>query len=189
MGQLQIGNPRKVHSDPVVVAVDLSGGVEGRHYPKLDQSLSGLRAKGVRHFVFDLSAVRFVNEPDQLAVRHRQFGDEGGGLALVQVPPKLRVLFGTLGLDKVIPVRGTIDEAVAALLSGPPDRRDLPERRIQPDRRRAPPPEEEPAEAKAERRGSEDRRAPDDRRVTRRTAAVAPRPGLLARLLAPFRRR
>ncbi len=187
MGQLQISNPRKVHSDPLVVAVDLAGGIESRHYAKIDQSLSGLRAKGVRHFVFDLSAVRFVNEPDQLAERHRLFGDEGGGLALVQVPPKLRVLFGTLGLDKVMPVRGTIDEAIASLVRGPPDRRDLPERRIQPDRRRLPPPEEE--EAKAERRASEDRRRPADRRVTRRTAAAAPRRGLLARFFAAFRRR
>lgn len=219
MAHLEIGNARKVHSKPTVVAVDLVGGIESKHYEMIDRSLQILIGKGVRYFIFDLSSVRFVNEPDRLGERHRRFQAEGGGLALVAVTPKLRVIFGTLGLDQILPVRGTLDEGIAALTDGPVDRRKAADRRGEeaprPPTDRTPAvevaaverqvaavalrdPQPEPVwdstgdtePAEADERPAEERRRPFDRRVTEsRDPERRSRPSLFQRLVGSLFRR
>jgi anti-anti-sigma factor len=73
---------------------------------------------GVHHVAIDLRGL--VKTPDssglgELVAAESALRQRGGKLVLVNVPPKLRVLIGNLGLDRLFHIADTEDEAISLL--------------------------------------------------------------------------
>lgn len=116
MAELDV-EAREVHASPKVIMLELTGGVDTKSYPKLEKSLKAVHKAGCTRLVLNLSGLRFMNEADKLLKYDRAFKKVGGGIVLYEVPAKLRVMFQTLELDKKLPVRGSLDDAVQTLLA------------------------------------------------------------------------
>lgn len=72
----------------------------------LDRALCELRAKGRTRVVLDLSGIRYVNSSGfGLLVKHAQALEElGGGLSLLGVTTKVRIVIEMLGLTSCFAV-------------------------------------------------------------------------------------
>ncbi len=123
MAELEIAS-RRIRETPNVLLLEVEGGIDAKSYPVLEQALAQVQKDGCCRLVLKLTGVRFMNEAERLLSYDATFRKAGGGMVLYEVPAKLRVQFGTLELDKKLAIRGSLDDAVAALIEGQPvDRR------------------------------------------------------------------
>jgi anti-sigma B factor antagonist len=81
--------------------VEVSGAIDPHGNEPLDRAIGGLRARGKKTIALDLSAVRYVNSSGfATLVKHASaLEDQGGGLSLLGVPPKVQIVLEMLGLE------------------------------------------------------------------------------------------
>jgi anti-anti-sigma factor len=77
---------------------------------------------GRRHVVFDVGDMTFANSTTiaYFITAQKRALEAGGGLILARPGDFLKKTLKTLGLDRVLTIRGTVDEAIQALRDLPP---------------------------------------------------------------------
>lgn len=93
--------------------VTVSGDLDAHAAPTLQTELDPKSANGAR-LVVDLSGVDFIDSTGLgvLVTTLKHVRESGGSLAVVVVAARVRKVFAITGLDHVITLRGTLDEAL-----------------------------------------------------------------------------
>jgi anti-anti-sigma factor len=96
--------------------VQLDGRLESGAVPALQRRLSEAAALGTAHLLLDLSRVSFIGSAALRAIliAAKRLGTTGGNLA-VFAPPQIAQIFTISGLDAVVPVRSSLEQAREAL--------------------------------------------------------------------------
>src|SRR3954469_22491083 len=94
---------RSYEGDPAVQVLELSGVLEGTTIAKLDV-LDDVARRGTRKVILDMTKIRYANSPGFGALMkfNDKFRGLGGGMALVRLPPKVKITMDLLGLDKFL---------------------------------------------------------------------------------------
>jgi anti-sigma B factor antagonist len=87
--------------------VTLSGEIDLSTLSDLDAQVSELARDGVRHVVFNLAEVEFMDSTGLAAIisEHQRVKSLGGELILLSPPPAVRRLFSLTGLDEFLDIR------------------------------------------------------------------------------------
>ena len=84
--------------------------------PQLKEALSALAEEGVNRLVIDLRAVTFIDSTGLglLATTRKRFNGQGDAVCIVleEDQATVRRLFSITGLDGILPIHPTVDEAV-----------------------------------------------------------------------------
>lgn len=86
--------------DPRAALLELSGAIDPGGLEPFGRAIERLQGEGRVHVGLDLSGIRYVSSSGfGLLVRHAQaLAERGGGIALLGVPAKVRVVLELLGL-------------------------------------------------------------------------------------------
>jgi anti-sigma B factor antagonist len=111
----------RVRREPGYVLVIVAGEIDIATVSQLRARLSALAAAG-RPLVADLDQVSYVDAAGlgALAGAAKRAAAHGTTLHVVCAVRQIRRLFGITGLDHVIPLAGTLAEALQALAAGSP---------------------------------------------------------------------
>jgi anti-anti-sigma factor len=95
----------------------LRGEFDTYYCPMLQQEIEGIQKSGVHRAVLNLRMVKFINSTALGAIikASRALGSEGGKLVISRPSAFCRDIIEKVGLDRVVPVYDTDEEAVAQL--------------------------------------------------------------------------
>ena len=110
--QFEIGSERGP-ADTVVVRV--AGEVDMSREGEVRAELAGLDGLERSGIVVDLTECEFIDSSGVRALLLSQETESGGGLAVAASSDQILRILSVMGLDKVLPIRPTVDEAAAAL--------------------------------------------------------------------------
>ncbi|GAA2549461.1 STAS domain-containing protein [Streptomyces sp. NPDC058947] len=104
------------HIDDRTAVVDVSGDVDLHTSVALRAYVSALLAQGVRHLVLDLSATQYIDSTGlSTFIRLLHAAQRcGGSLRLAAVPERLERMVAMTGIEQLLPVHTTVDDALAA---------------------------------------------------------------------------
>ncbi|HZN38325.1 MAG TPA: STAS domain-containing protein [Planctomycetota bacterium] len=107
---------KAVHDDYSVLT--LKGEFDTFYCPALMQEVETLVERGVNHLVLDMRLVRFINSTALGAVikAHKRCRAEGGDLVIAQPSPFVRDVISKVGIDKLITMYDTEQEATKAII-------------------------------------------------------------------------
>lgn len=96
---------------------EVSGAVDSATLEDFEAAIDEIRKGGARRIVLDFSKLRFVNSTGLgfLVKVNDALREDGGGVALIRVPAKVRLVIEMLGLDTYFSMRDTEDDALFAL--------------------------------------------------------------------------
>jgi anti-sigma B factor antagonist len=99
--------------------IELGGEIDLYTAPEFKERMVELIEGGKKHIVVDLSAATFIDSTTLgvLVGGVKRLRPTGGALALVCADQNICKIFEITGLDRVFPIHGTRDEAMAALKS------------------------------------------------------------------------
>tara|TARA_R110002126_G_scaffold10067_16_gene45131 strand:- start:2892 stop:3704 length:813 start_codon:yes stop_codon:yes gene_type:complete len=100
----------------------LRGEFDTYYCPLLQQEIEAVQTGGVNHIVLNLRLVKFINSTALGAIlkASKALKAAGGRLVISRPSTFCRDILGKVGLDRVVPVHDTDEEAVAALSSSAP---------------------------------------------------------------------
>jgi anti-sigma B factor antagonist len=118
------------------VLVRISGPIDAKSAVLFKDQVEALRTRRIRHFLFEMGEVRHINSTGlaYIITLAESMKEAGGGVALVNVQPKVKVLFETMGLigfvdiysspgtavRRLRPAKGEDPVAASAAPAGPP---------------------------------------------------------------------
>lgn len=107
---------KSLHDDYAVLT--LKGEFETFYCPALMQEVDSLVERGINHLVLDMRLVKFINSTALGAVikAHKRCRAEGGDLVIAQPSPFVRDVINKVGIDKLITMHNTDQEAVKNLI-------------------------------------------------------------------------
>ncbi len=107
---------REDRSDGIAVIV-ADGYVDFDAAPTLKQNIVHQIDEGSRHLVIDLSAAEFIDSTaiGVLVGALKRLQEAGGSLAVVCTNENIRYIFEVAGLDNMIPLHRSRDDALSAL--------------------------------------------------------------------------
>jgi anti-sigma B factor antagonist len=100
--------------------VEVLGDLDLATAPGLRQQVLALLNAGERSIVLDLTPTDFLDSLGLgivVAIWKRVLV-HGGAFAVVCPEPRLRRVFGVVGLDRILPLHGSVDEALGATPTG-----------------------------------------------------------------------
>jgi anti-sigma B factor antagonist len=120
MSNLEI-QTEAIQGVPKAVVVHIRGALD---QPTLETFLSTLKSlinEGNARVVLDMQGVTYANSTalGALVTQADAFRDAGGELLLVNPQPKVNLVIEMLGLNTVLPILGSLDEARARLAAAP----------------------------------------------------------------------
>ena len=97
--------------------ISLSGEVDLYTAPEFKQELLDAIGKGAKEVVVDFSSTTFIDSTTLgvLVGGVKRLRPAGGSLALVCTDQNITKIFEITGLDRVFPIHGSRDEAIAAV--------------------------------------------------------------------------
>ena len=100
--------------------IELGGEVDLYTAPEFKERLVQVIEDGKKQLVVDLSKATFIDSTTLgvLVGGVKRLRPSGGSLALVCTDQNITKIFEITGLDRVFPIHGTRDDALAALNSG-----------------------------------------------------------------------
>src|SRR5688572_17117069 len=100
----------------------LRGEFDTYYVRTLQEEVDALVAAGTPNLILNLRLVKFINSTALGAIikASRQCQSKGGKLALSRPSPFCRAIIEKVGLDRVVPIFDSDDEAANALASGAP---------------------------------------------------------------------
>ena len=109
---------QKVSQQAVVVV--LSGSIDAKTVPSFQEQMNKIKDDGVIKFVLDMEAIKYVNSTGLgfLVNLADSLDPRGGGIALVKLHPKVKVVFDMLGLNAFFKIFGSRNDAVASMTGG-----------------------------------------------------------------------
>jgi len=121
MSDLKIRFSRFASARDVFLA-ELVGSIDASTVHIFQQELEKARRQGVNKLVLDVSKIKYVNSTGlgSLVKYADAFRSAGGGLVLLKVPPKVKIVIEMLGLHEFFEMVGTSQEALARLTKAAP---------------------------------------------------------------------
>lgn len=106
-----------VDGDDSARVAELSGAIDGNTVPDFQQMLEKVKTEGVRRLILDMSKIKYVNSTGlgSLVKYADSFKNSGGGMALIKVPAKVKIVIEMLGLNAFFDICAGLPEALAAL--------------------------------------------------------------------------
>jgi anti-anti-sigma factor len=103
--------------------VVVEGAIDATTVISFEAQLKQLQEDGYTNFVLDMQGIKYVNSTGlgSLVATADNLEKVGGGLALIRVHPKVKVVFDMLGLNSFFRIFTNEDEAVGFLASGSGD--------------------------------------------------------------------
>lgn len=107
---------KSLHDDYAVLT--LKGEFDTFYCPALMQEVEALVERGTNHLVLDMRLVKFINSTALGAVikAHKRCRAEGGDLVIAQPSPFVRDVINKVGIDKLIAMHATDQDAVKAII-------------------------------------------------------------------------
>ena len=98
----------------------LRGEFDTYYVPRLQKEIEDLQKSGVNHAVLNLRLVKFINSTALGAIikASKAMSAKGGKLVLSRPSPFCRDIIQKVGLDRVVPIFDSDEEAAAGLFSG-----------------------------------------------------------------------
>lgn len=96
------------------VVVDLHGSVDPATIDTFDQIFDELIEGGHLRIIMDLGKLKYINSTGMgmMVQYYDQLSEEGGGLVLMGVQPKIMLVLEMLGLQELFPIVGSEEEAL-----------------------------------------------------------------------------
>src|SRR5579862_4231498 len=106
-----------VEGDETARLVELSGAIDGNTVPDFQTLLEQMKKEGVRRLILDMSKIKYVNSTGlgSLVKYADSFKSSGGGMALIKVPAKVKIVIEMLGLNAFFDICTDLGAALAAL--------------------------------------------------------------------------
>lgn len=100
--------------------VVVEGAIDATTVISFESQLKQLQEDGYTNFVLDMQGIKYVNSTGlgSLVATADNLEKVGGGLALIRVHPKVKVVFDMLGLNSFFRIFTNEDEAINLLASG-----------------------------------------------------------------------
>lgn len=116
MPGLEIGL-KPIDGQSEAALAEMSGAIDGNTVASFQQTLEEIKTKGIRRLVLDMSKIKYVNSTGlgSLVKYADAFKSNGGGMALIKVPAKVKIVIEMLGLNAFFDICGDLDQALAAL--------------------------------------------------------------------------
>ncbi|MBL8753622.1 MAG: STAS domain-containing protein [Planctomycetes bacterium] len=107
---------KSIHDD--YATLTLKGEFDTFYCPALMQEVESLLERGIHHLILDMKIVRFINSTALGAVikAHKLCRAEGGDLVISQPSPFVKDVMGKVGIDKVITLHETEQDATKAII-------------------------------------------------------------------------
>jgi anti-anti-sigma factor len=111
---------QEIKSLPNTALVVLNGSIDAKTVITFQTHLSSIKERGVERFVLDLENVKYVNSTGlgYLINLSDSVSPDRGGISLVKVQPKVKVVFDMLGLNAFFKIFQTREEALKHLTGG-----------------------------------------------------------------------
>ncbi len=106
---------------PGTAVVALNGSIDAKTVITFQTHLNSVRERGINRFILDMESVKYVNSTGlgYLINLSDSLGENHGGISLVKVQPKVKVVFDMLGLNAFFKIYPTRDEALKSFTSEP----------------------------------------------------------------------
>ena len=107
----------QIQGDDLSALAEMTGAIDGNTVPNFQQTLEEIKTKGIRRLVLDMSKIKYVNSTGlgSLVKYADTFKSSGGGMALIKVPAKVKIVIEMLGLNAFFDICPDLDAALAAL--------------------------------------------------------------------------
>ncbi len=107
---------KSLHDDYAILT--LKGEFDTFYCPALMQEVEALVETGVSHLILDMRLVKFINSTALGAVikAHKRCRAEGGDLVISQPSPLVRDVMGKVGIDKLVTLHDSEQDAVKAII-------------------------------------------------------------------------
>ncbi len=108
---------QEIKSLPATALVVLSGSIDAKTVITFQTHLSSIKERGVERFILDMENVKYVNSTGlgYLINLSDSVSPDRGGISLVKVQPKVKVVFDMLGLNAFFKIFQTREEALKHL--------------------------------------------------------------------------
>jgi anti-anti-sigma factor len=112
---------QEVKGLPGTSLVVLNGSIDAKTVITFQTHLNSVKERGVERFIMDMENVKYVNSTGlgYLINLSDSVGQEKGGISLVKVQPKVKVVFDMLGLNAFFRIFNTREEALKHLMAEP----------------------------------------------------------------------
>ncbi len=96
--------------------VALNGSIDAKTVITFQTHLNSVKERGINRFILDMENVKYVNSTGlgYLINLSDSLGEHQGGISLVKVQPKVKVVFDMLGLNAFFKIYNTRDDALKA---------------------------------------------------------------------------
>ena len=108
-----------IDGDDLSALAEMTGAIDGNTVPSFQATLEEIKTKGIRRLVLDMSKIKYVNSTGlgSLVKYADTFKSTGGGMALIKVPAKVKIVIEMLGLNAFFDICADLDAALKALES------------------------------------------------------------------------
>jgi anti-anti-sigma factor len=115
---IQVQEVKGLSSTAVVI---LNGSIDAKTVITFQTHLNSVKERGIERFIMDMENVKYVNSTGlgYLINLSDSVGPDKGGISLVKVQPKVKVVFDMLGLNAFFKIFQTREEALKHLTSEP----------------------------------------------------------------------
>lgn len=103
--------------NPQTAVIILAGSIDAKTVPSFQEQMNKVKDDGVIKFVLDMENIKYVNSTGLgfLVNLADSLDPRGGGIALVKLHPKVKVVFDMLGLNAFFKIFGSRNDAVASM--------------------------------------------------------------------------
>jgi anti-anti-sigma factor len=108
---------KTIDGDDVSALAEMTGAIDGNTVPSFQETLEEIKTKGIQRLVLDMSKIKYVNSTGlgSLVKYADAFKSSGGGMALIKVPAKVKIVIEMLGLNAFFDICADLDTALSAL--------------------------------------------------------------------------
>ncbi|MGE0713249.1 MAG: anti-sigma factor antagonist [Planctomycetota bacterium] len=108
-----------IDGDDLSALAEMTGAIDGNTVPSFQATLEEIKTKGIRRLVLDMSKIKYVNSTGlgSLVKYADTFKSTGGGMALIKVPAKVKIVIEMLGLNAFFDICADLQGALKALES------------------------------------------------------------------------
>ena len=113
---IQVQEVKGLSSTAIVI---LNGSIDAKTVITFQTHLNSVKERGIERFVMDMENVKYVNSTGlgYLINLSDSVGPDKGGISLVKVQPKVKVVFDMLGLNAFFKIFPTREEAIKHMSS------------------------------------------------------------------------
>ncbi|HXX93524.1 MAG TPA: STAS domain-containing protein, partial [Planctomycetota bacterium] len=115
---IQVQEVKGLASTAIVI---LNGSIDAKTVITFQTHLNSVKERGIERFIMDMENVKYVNSTGlgYLINLSDSVGPEKGGISLVKVQPKVKVVFDMLGLNAFFKIFPTREEALKHMTQEP----------------------------------------------------------------------